>query len=112
MTFFYWYCHYFGYFNDIWLIWVQSLGFRYLNKLLLLIYYYLFLPSYLYVVTLDSHIKDLLIEALSKGHIGIKQVCSSLIKCATVSYNRQTSNSLTTDQSLTRVYFYYIFFNN
>ncbi|XP_060836143.1 lysosomal-trafficking regulator isoform X2 [Rhopalosiphum padi] len=52
-------------------------------------------------ITLDSHIKDLLIEALSKGHIGIKQVCSSLIKCATVSYNRQALNSITTDQSLT-----------
>jgi len=55
------------------------------------------------VVTLDSHVKDLLIEALSKGHIGIKQVCSSLIRCATVSFNRQTINSITTAQSLTRV---------
>lgn len=59
----------------------------------------------MYIVTLDSHIKDLLIEALSKGYIGIKQVCSSLIKCATVSYNRQALNSITTDQSLTTVYY-------
>lgn len=58
---------------------------------------------FIYVVTLDSHVKDLLVEALCKGHIGIKQVCSSLIKCATVSYNRQTVNSITTAQSLTRV---------
>lgn len=49
--------------------------------------------------------KDLLVEALSKGHIGIKQVCSSLIKCATVSFNRQTVNSITSAQSLTRVQF-------
>lgn len=52
---------------------------------------------------MDSHVKDLLIEALSKGHIGIKQVCSSLIKCATVSCNRLTVNSIMTAQSLTRV---------
>jgi len=60
----------------------------------------------LFVVPLDSDIKDLLIEALSKRYIGIKQVCSSLIKCATVSYNRQTLNFLKTDQSLTRVYIF------
>lgn len=55
------------------------------------------------VVTLDSHVKDLLVEALAKGHIGIKQVCSSLIKCATVSFNRNTNSSVTTAQSLSRV---------
>lgn len=48
--------------------------------------------------------KDLLVEALCKGHIGIKQVCSSLIKCATVSLNRQNVNCIATTQSLTKVY--------
>ncbi|VVC33396.1 Hypothetical protein CINCED_3A019913 [Cinara cedri] len=54
-------------------------------------------------ITLDTHVKDLLIEALCKGHIGIKQVCSSLIKCATVSLNRQNVNYIATTQSLTKL---------
>ncbi|XP_050540589.1 lysosomal-trafficking regulator isoform X2 [Daktulosphaira vitifoliae] len=54
-------------------------------------------------ITLDTHVKDLLIEALSKGHIGIKQVCSSLIRCATVSTNRHNTQCITTALSLTKL---------